>query len=228
MDGNLRIAAVWIALGLVAPPGGARAAVDQEFTGPGTDATVSMDDVFDRAQTFTVGASGTLTAIELPIAKGGATLPDDALVLDVRGTNGAGVPLEDDGVVLATATVLASQLTQVLDPNAFFAIDLTSFGLTVTPGDELAIVARSTVPFATGRAFAWLAKLVENDGYAGGDAWMRASTWALQNDGGVDLLFRTVVEAPESPATPAAIAVAVTLASVAARRGLTASRFVRS
>jgi hypothetical protein len=225
---RLAIAAAWIGVGLVALPHGARAAVDQEFTGPGTDATVSMDDVFDRAQTFTVGAGGTLTAIEIPIAKGGATLPDDALVLDVRGTDGAGVPLEDDGAVLATATVLASQLTEVLDPNAFFAIDLSSFAVNVNPGDELAIVARSSVPFATGRAFAWLAKLVENDGYAGGDAWMRASTWSLQNDGGVDLLFRTVVEAPESTAAQAAIAGVITLASVAARRRLTASRFVRS
>lgn len=208
-----------LGLGIAIGPTRANAEVDQEFTGPGTTAAVQMDAVFDRAQTFTVGIGGTLASIEATLASGGSTLPGDALLIDVRPTDVAGAPVEDDGAALGVVTVLGSELTNTLDDENPFALDFSSFDIAVQPGDVLAIVARSDVPFGTARAFSWNGRIVEGVGYAGGSAWIRSNTWALQDGGGgapVDLVFRTHVIAPEPAAT--ATALAASLALFAARR----------
>lgn len=192
--------------------------LDQSFAGPGTDASVDVSEAFDRAQTFTVGAAGTLSRLRLVLAKSGNTEPGDALSIDVRPTDGLGKPLEDDGSALATVTLLGSELTNLLDPGAPFEIDLTPFAVAVEPGDVLAIVARASVPFLGSRSFAWSAKLVSGDGYPGGIAWVRPNTWALQNDGGVDLVFETYVDAPEPDAAAATALAAVALLSRARGR----------
>lgn len=195
-------------------------AVDQEFTGPGTEASVSVDEIFPRAQTFTVGTSGTLTRIALSIARGATTLDGDALTIDVRPTDASGIPLDDDGSALATVALLGSQLGNTLDAASLHEIDLTSFGLEVAAGDELAIVARANVPFFGGRAFAWGARVVAGEGYPGGIAWLRTppGSWTLQNDGGVDLVFRTWVPEPTAGAS-----VLAAFCALAARRKLSPS-----
>lgn len=202
---------------ILAVPAGADS-VDQEFTGPGTDASVGVDEVFARAQTFTVGANGTLTRIALSIARGGATLDTDELTIDVRPADAGGVPLDDDGSALASVVLLGSDLGNTLDPQNLHEIDLTAFGLAVAAGDELAIVARANVPFLGGRAFAWGARIVSGEGYPGGSAWFRPppETWALQNGGGVDLVFRTWV--PEPGAAGSALVAFGVLALRARRR----------
>jgi hypothetical protein len=195
--------------------------VDQEFIGPGQLASVSMDAVFDRAQTFTVGIAGTLTTVEASLAASGETLPGDELHVDIRPTDASGVPLEDDGSALGSITVLGSRLDDTLDDQNLYALDFSSFEITVSPGDRLAIVARSDVPSASARAFNWGAKIVDGEGYTGGTAWLRASTWDLQSGGedmGVDLVFRTIVMAPEPGAASALLAVLGALSLVAARR----------
>lgn len=212
-----------LGLGIAVAATPASAEVDQEFTGPGTSASVQMDEFFDRAQTFTVGIGGTLASIEATLASGGNTLPGDALLIDVRPTDGAGAPVEDDGAALGVVTVLGSELTNILDDENPFALDFSSFAIAVQPGDVLAIVARSDVPFATARAFSWNARIVAGAGYVGGSAWIRSNTWALQDGGGgapVDLVFRTHVIAPEPAAVATALAASLALALLAApRRG---------
>jgi len=214
---RLRAAAALLAgLWLLASPGVARAdQLDQSFAGPGTSGSVDMTAAFSRAQTFTVGVDGTLTRIALTIGKSDGTLDADELRIDVRPTDAGGAPLEDAGSALATATVLGSQLTNALDPNDPFEIDVSAAGVQVTAGQQLAIVASSDVPFAMNRAFYWYAFLVTGEGYPGGDAWLDGGTWGLQNGGGVDLVFSTWVEAPEP--SPAAGAGAALLAALALR-----------
>lgn len=200
--------------------------VDQEFTGPGTDATVQVSEAFPRAQTFTVGASGTLTRIAISLSRGGTSLDTDQVTIDVRPTDENGAPLADDGSALASITIPATQLTQLLDPENLFEIDLSAFALAVESGERLAIVARSEAPFFGARAFNWLARIVTGDGHAGGIAWYQPApeTWQLQpgvGDDGVDLVFRTWV--PEPGATAASLAAFATLALRASRRSPTPS-----
>jgi hypothetical protein len=191
--------------------------LDQSFAGPGTAATVRVSADFARAQTFTVGLDGTLTRIAIPIGKSDLTLDTDELTIDVRPTDGGGAPLESAASALATATVLGSQLTGSLDPGNPFEIDLSAAGVQVTAGQQLAIVASSDVPFLGSRSFAWYAYLVTGDGYPGGDAWFDPSSWALQDGGGVDLVFESYVEVPE-PAAGACAATALAVACALARR----------
>jgi hypothetical protein len=191
--------------------------LDQSFGGPGTAATVSVNASFARAQTFTVGLDGTLTRIAIPIGKSDLTLDTDELTVDVRPTDGGGAPLESAASALVTATVLGSQLTEFLDPENPFEIDVSAAGVQVTAGQQLAIVASSDAPLEGSRSFHWYAYLVQGDGYPGGDAWIDPSVWALQNGGGVDLDFETWVEVPE-PAAGACAAAALAVACALARR----------
>ena len=198
------------------------AEVDQEFTGPGIDASVSIDEIFPRAQTFTVGLAGTLTQVDLSLALGPATLATDEILFDVRPTDGSGTPLVDDGSALAVVAIPATQLTGVLDPGDLFEIDLSAFALQVAPGDRLAIVLRAAVPFLGGRAFSAGARVVTGDGYPGGTAWYRPSSEAWQPQpapgDGVDLVFRTWV--PEPGALASAL---VAFGALAARSRLSSS-----
>lgn len=199
--------------------------LDQQYRPAEVGATVTMSESFDRAQTFTVGTSGTLTSVHLLIAANFATLPGDVLTIDVRPTDAGGVPVESDGAALGSVTLVGSQLDDTLD--TYTELDFTPFAIPVTAGDRLAIVARSDAPFLGGRAFAWGGNLVDQGGYPGGTAWVRSSTWALQNGGGVDLAFETWVEAPEPGAACAAsTATAALLAWVrlGARRRRVATR----
>lgn len=189
--------------------------VDQEFSGPGADASVSVDEVFPRAQTFTVSLGGTLTRIALAAARGGATLDTDVLTLDVRPTDETGAPLLDDGSALVTLAVPATELTGVIDFANLVDFDVSGAGIVVAPGEVLAIVANADVPFFGARAFALGAKIVSGEGYAGGEAWFRPSPDAWQpqpgGDGAVDLAFRTWVPEPGTAASAlAALAVLAT------------------
>lgn len=201
---------------LAGAPAAAADQLDQSFAGPGTAATVDVAS-FARAQTLTVGLDGTLTRIAIPIGKGDFTLDADELTIDVRPTDAGGAPLESAASALATATVLGSQLTEFLDPENPFEIDLSASGVQVTAGQQLAIVASSDVPSEIGRSFHWYAYLVTGGGYPGGDAWVDPSVWALQNGGSVDLVFETWVEVPE-PAAGACAATALAVACALARR----------
>src|SRR5688572_24093161 len=63
----------------------------------------------EKAQTFTAGMSGQLTRVEVFVSQNLASVPTGNLIMDIRATDGAGLP--DNGVtptgVLATASVAA-------------------------------------------------------------------------------------------------------------------------
>lgn len=215
---------VFLLLLLGAPLTGVAAEVDQEFTGPGTAANAPVDQIFPRAQTFSVGLEGRLDRIDLSLARGGSTLDTDELTIDVRPADQDGAPLVDDGSSLATVAIAATQLTEILDPEDLYEIDLRSFAILVQPGDRLAIVARSNVPFfPSGRAFAFEARRITGEGYPGGSAWFRPSpeVWQLQGPGDVDLVFRTWV--PEPGAAASALAAFAVLGQRARRGSSTSS-----
>src|SRR5262249_54039766 len=62
------------------------------------------------------------------------------LLLDVRPTAG-GVPTESDIAILASATISASLVSD--GSVSFVTVDISSFHVNVTPGEQLAIVLRS-------------------------------------------------------------------------------------
>lgn len=209
----LRLLPLALAAAVLAAGNPARADVlDQSFLGPGTQASVDVNTSFARAQTFTVGATGTLSRIELILASSNTTVSDE-MTIDLRPTDESGVPLPDAASALATRTIAGDVLGGTLDENAPYELDFSSFAIPVTAGQQLAIVARSNVPFAAGRQFAWAARLVAGEGYAGGAAWIGTPAWALQSggDGGVDLEFETYVEVPE----PAGAALSAFMALIA-------------
>lgn len=200
--------------------------LDQEFLGPGDMAAVTIDDLFDQAQTFTVGIAGTLTTVDASLAKSDFTQASDELIIDVRPTDENGKPLMSDATALGSVTLLGSQLGGLIDDENLFTLDFTSAGIQVAVGERLALVARSTVPFATVRAFHWGAKIVDGEGYPGGSAWRRGNgDWELQTGGTdfVDLVFRTYVQVPEPAGAALAVVAIATLSAIArgrnARRG---------
>lgn len=190
--------------------------LDQTFTGgAGQQGSVDANAVLSRAQTFTVGVTGTLTRVFLSLAESG-TLPEDELTIDIRPTDQDGAPLLDDGTALGTVVVPSGDLGGSLDFENLFELDFTSAHIAVTEGDELAIVARSEIPFGQGRLLA-IGAMVGGT-YAGGAAWIRTSSWALQEQIPTDLVFQTYVEVPE-PANAATAAV-LALVALARRREL--------
>lgn len=170
--------------------------LDQSHAGPGTLATFSVTTSFSYAQTFTVGQSGTLTRLRLVLSRTLATTPGDELTIDLRPTDGSGAPLEDDGSALGAIDVPSDVLPNSFDETTFHELDFSSFGIEVTAGEELAIVARSNVPFAGGRLVAWAVFQDDGAGYPGGSTWTRSnSTWSANADD--DVPFETYVEVPE-------------------------------
>ncbi len=157
----------------------------------------------DNAQTFTVGLSGTLSAIHVKVQK--KTSANLDLVIDVRDTVG-GSPTEDDGAVLATTTITASSLP--IDTSTWIEFNVASAGINVEVGDVLAIILR--VPDATTNAnYFWLSGF--SNPYTGGQRWGRGSTlgtsWngTYANFGDTDMDFRTFVESDQVIPAPGAI-----------------------
>ena len=142
---------------------------------------------FKAAQTFTVGAGGVLTDVEVLVA--GAYGAAEPLVLEIQSTT-AGVP---DGTVLATAS-----LARAVVPNAaaYTNFDVSGAGLSVTAGELLAIVLRTDpVPAGSGASYVWEGEVDALALYLGGEALgtMNAIPWS---DPGfsADFGFRTYVD----------------------------------
>ncbi len=148
---------------------------------------------FDKAQTFTVGIEGQLVQVDALIRRNftGAT---DSLIMDVRETSG-GVPIEDDATTLASVPFSAASVSETL---GFYSFDISSFGVQVQAGDELAIVLREDNG-DVGVGIVWFGQCPGP--YAGGKEFSRfppgIPTWAPPNcplGGTGDLGFRTVIE----------------------------------
>jgi hypothetical protein len=151
----------------------------------------------DFAQTFTVGATGTLTAFDIWVAKSPAvTLP---LLYDIRRTQ-SDLPTEAD----TGANILVSGFNEAagvpiegrtFGPNAFLNIDLEN-PIGVTAGEVLAIVLRSDDPNpdrCCDIAYGWYGR---SPGlYERGDSFTRNSfglgRWSTESVIDADLAFRT-------------------------------------
>lgn len=116
--------------------------LDQEFDPGGTTSLSSgVSGSINKAQTFTVGLTGTLTRVEVLINNDGVDLaqqPD--LLFDIRPAPG-GVPSDDDGSALFQVSIPRDELESMATP-AFYAVELGALGFAVTAGDSLALVFR--------------------------------------------------------------------------------------
>ena len=190
--------AACLAVSLLATPAGNPASagpivVDQEHASPptGFDAAIGLS---EAAQTFTVGVGGRLAGVDLLLKRNGTDDVGPDLQVEIRATVG-GLPISPSSPALAAAAVPRVQTP--LD-RSFLHVDFPEPRLTVTPGDQLAIVL---VAPGGGTEYLWnlIGDTPSGDFFLrnlrayGADApWERISN-ALSFDAG----FRTYVEIPE-------------------------------
>jgi hypothetical protein len=156
----------------------------------------------DKAQTFTVGVSGKLSAFDVWVVK--ESVVTQPLVFDFRPTV-AGAPIEADSgaEILASGEVPASLVPTRESGSLPFVLTHVELGDTafdISAGDVLALALRSDDPGGqfNGVAYSWQAR---DDLYARGDSYQRHTstvTWELPFGGPKDYFFRTyVVPVPE-------------------------------
>jgi PEP-CTERM motif len=187
------------------PPRAARAVLvlDQVFDpGPSPTAFSGVSLGIPKAQTFTVGLAGTLARVDVDILRqDNGPLGNGPLLFDVRSTTGGGAPIENDATPLASLTIPAATIPTTF---GFFSIDVSGFGIPVTPGEILAIVLRGT---RTDTDYEWVGSFPNP--YPAGDLYFRNAsagfpTWTLENtldQESVDLAFKTFVAAAPAPST---------------------------
>jgi len=147
-------------------------------------------------QTFTVGASGRLTGVDLLIF--GPPGQTGSVVLDLRGTtlvSGILVPAPDSVPALAELTLPLSSLASSFgDQSVFSHFDFSAAGIQVAPGNVLAITVYNLNPGSGGYI------LRDNFGsYTRGNECFGSHTgnWAATTNS--DLSFRTYVDAALVP-----------------------------
>ena len=186
-----------VALVAISVPTGAAHAVlvlDQVFD-PGPTPTVGSGVSLDipKAQTFTVGLAGTLARVDVDILRQ-ASVGNGPLLFDVRATGG-GTPIENNATTLASFTIPAATVPTTF---GFFSVDVSGFGIAVTPGEIFAIVLRGT---RTDTDYEWVGGFPNP--YPAGAAYFRNAsagfpTWTLA---GNDQGFKTFVTAAPEPST---------------------------
>jgi len=163
----------------------------------------------DKAQTFTVGKSGTLVKVDLLMARQPGATAD--LLFDIRRTS-SGKPNTDDAATLVSLRIPA-QLVPETEGN-YYSIDFSSKAFEVTVGEALAIVIRS---YPDVESYTWWGKTTDN-GYVNGHhyfrhppGWPRPAWYA--DVAGTDMGFRTYlldttvpdITAPSAPTALTAI-----------------------
>lgn len=202
---NKFCAAIAIAFMLaVAGPANATPVLDQEYSPdpavpPVGSAIVGHDirnTIFNMGQTFTVGVTGILAAIEIRVRKDAAIFED--LTLDLRTPNGSLPGLA--AATLATAVLSAGDIPDTV--FSFVSFDISGAGIDVTAGDFLSFVLSSPTQHRSPASYV-IANSGAEGGYSGGDGFL-----AHYQDGNnftinSDLFFRTFVEVP----APGALAI---------------------
>ena len=174
--------------------------LDQYFDSSGMTSLISFVGRSDKAQTFTVGTTGTLVQADVEIQRwpsptqGGIPIPIGDLVFDIRRTTG-GVPINDNTLALASIKVSADSIPTT---RGWFSFDINSFDIFVTSGDILAIVLRSESNNLID--YGWFGGLDHfEDTYDLGNHYRSSSTWTLSS--GKDVGFKTYVEPIPEPST---------------------------
>jgi hypothetical protein len=165
--------------------------VDQAFEPGAANALVGIGQVGAYAQTFTVGKTGTLEAVDLLLVSQGG---NDLIRVDIRGAAN-GNPHLDDGVVLGSRLVTAASLPMI-PSQTFVTIDFAGQDIPCVAGQTLAIVLIRAVG-SGGSSVLWITENEPVEDYAAGTS--------LQRNGGSgtawmpfasDFYFRTRVFAP--------------------------------
>jgi hypothetical protein len=166
------------------------------------------------AQTFTVGITGTLSEVDVSVERFAFSPPTGTLYLQIRSTT-AGVPAADPSF-LVQASVPESSLP-VAGNFGFVPFDVSSAGLQVTQGEQLAIVLLAP-DFAN--PVSWIG--VQGDFYPAGSAFVEQEPgfgWIPNGPSGTDYGFQTFVAIPEpSTLSMAGLACLVGLARASRRR----------
>jgi tetratricopeptide (TPR) repeat protein len=139
------------------------------------------------AQTFTIGATGVLTEIDVFVKHFVPTR--GSLVMELRRADAEGIPTTNGGGVLCSASADAKSVPQ--GDDGFVAFDIASRNIRVISGEKYAVALHAGDNAST---FKWLG--LTGDPYSGGKAFDRRTPdadWA--DDVGCDLGIRTFVMA---------------------------------
>jgi hypothetical protein len=187
------------------------------------------------SQSFRVGKTGEMTGIDLLLMRDEIVqLP---LLVDVRMMSVEGLPLAeiptvaDDGAnVLAKASVLPENVPSMprvvgYDLNAAIMVHVALPRFSVTEGQSLAIVLRSSAPLDTGLGYMWLTGYPT---YPQGEMFSRPPDSTQWTSGFADAGFRTYVDVVPEPTTFTLAATSVVLiAAVRTISGNNPSRRLR-
>lgn len=189
--------------------------IDQSYIpGPPPNAFI-IEATQTVAQTFTVGLSGMLTALDLELGCCRSGPPSDDLLVEVRSTLSDGFPSNQ---VLASTVLHPADIP--VDSFAFVRAALGPHGFPVSPGELLSIVLRSSAPALEGggiQPYAWFTT-------DGSGTYDRGTTFVDRGSGfqatGVDMGFKTFVSVSEVPEPPGLPLLAVLLLTLSVRRTL--------
>ncbi len=182
--------------------------LDAHYEPAGSGGLVVMQSQW-LAQTVKFGTSGTLSAVELALVRGG-NLPLKDPLLELRSVNPDGSP----SIVVQTARVIPA--AQVGGFGGFLRVDLADSNIAVQPGGQLALSLR-TEEATTGPGsdpFAWIGRAP--GAYGDGVGFIQHGFgWTAI---GYDFGFRTYVLPVVPEPEPIALSVAAAALLLASRR----------
>jgi hypothetical protein len=178
---------------------GTVAVLDQSIVPGPNFISAPIQSIHTRAQTFTVGVSGTLVQFDVDIVKSSGDLPPPLPVLwDIRPTVG-GVPVQSNTNTLASGSFLSSAVGS--QSFSFYSIDLGAGAFQVSQGDVLALVFRTTDPSGSA-SISWLGDTTNpyNRGAAfDGTPGANSTTWSSIIFAGDDFSVKTYVAPVPEP-----------------------------
>jgi hypothetical protein len=147
--------------------------------------TSGIDTQFHRAQTFTVGSTGTVAEVALFLGHSGPGTGD--LLFELRDVTN-GVPTSNNIPPLAAVTVPATAVPQA---GNWISVDVSAFAVSVNSGDVLAIVLYQT----NAPGYSWYGS---SNLYTGGTAAYKNlasfTYWLVETN--IDYAFRMYLQPP--------------------------------
>ena len=123
--------------------------LDQQYVPNSYPASTDISYMYSAAQTFTAGASGLLTQIDLYLSRDRYNYTDTGwqngydLMVDVRPVDATGTPLYSDTSALGGVVVPWQNIVIIPNGADWNSIDFSSANISVTAGTTYAIVLRS-------------------------------------------------------------------------------------
>ena len=123
--------------------------LDQQYVPNSYPASTDISYMYSAAQTFTAGASGLLTQIDLYLSRDRYNYTDTGwqngydLMVDVRPVDATGTPLYPDTSALGGVVVPWQNIVIIPNGADWNSIDFSSANISVTAGTTYAIVLRS-------------------------------------------------------------------------------------